>query len=63
MAVDTLVDQKVRSGLTILGIVIGIMSIVGITSLIRGLDESLRESISAMGVLPPRFANTLSVGK
>jgi putative ABC transport system permease protein len=49
MAVDTLIEQKVRSGLTILGIVIGIMSIVGITSLIRGLDESLRESISSMG--------------
>ncbi len=49
MAVATLLEQKVRSGLTILGIVIGIMSIVGITSLIRGLDESLRESISAMG--------------
>ena len=49
MAVATLVEQKVRSGLTILGVVIGITSIVGITSLIRGLDESLRESISAMG--------------
>jgi len=49
MAVATLVEQKVRSGLTILGIVIGIMSIVGITSLIRGLDESLRETIGRMG--------------
>ncbi len=49
MAVATLVEQKVRSGLTILGVVIGITSIVGITSLIRGLDESLRESISALG--------------
>jgi putative ABC transport system permease protein len=49
MAVATLLEQKVRSGLTILGVVIGITSIVGITSLIRGLDESLRESISAMG--------------
>lgn len=49
MAMDTLREQKVRSGLTILGVVIGIMSIVGSTSLIRGLDESLRETIQSMG--------------
>ena len=49
MALDTLRAQKMRSGLTVLGIVIGIMSIVGSTSLIRGLDQSLRESIQAMG--------------
>ena len=49
MALDTLRAQKMRSGLTVLGIVIGIMSIVGCTSLIRGLDQSLRESIASMG--------------
>jgi putative ABC transport system permease protein len=49
MAVATLREQKARSGLTILGVVIGIMSIVGSTSLIRGLDESLRETIRSMG--------------
>ena len=49
MAMDTLREQKVRSGLTILGVVIGIMSIVGSTSLIRGLDESLRSTIQSMG--------------
>ncbi len=49
MALATLREQKARSGLTILGVVIGIMSIVGSTSLIRGLDESLRETIRSMG--------------
>jgi putative ABC transport system permease protein len=49
MAIATLREQKVRSGLTVLGIVIGITSIVGSTALIRGLDKSLRESIQAMG--------------
>ena len=49
MALDTLREQKMRSGLTVLGIVIGIMSIVGSTSLIRGLDQMLRESIQSMG--------------
>ncbi len=49
MALGTLREQKMRSSLTVLGIVIGIMSIVGCTSLIRGLDQSLRESIASMG--------------
>ena len=49
MAVATLRDQKARSSLTILGVVIGIMSIVGSTSLIRGLDQSLRDTIESMG--------------
>ena len=48
MAIETVRDQKVRSGLTILGVVIGITSIVGSTSLIRGLDQSLRDSIRAL---------------
>ena len=49
MAFETLRTQRLRSALTILGIVIGITSIVGMTSIIRGFDESLRESILEMG--------------
>ena len=47
MSIDTLRTSKMRSALTVLGVVIGITSIVGMTSLIRGFDESLRESMSA----------------
>ncbi len=49
MALTTLLEQKMRSGLTVLGVVIGITSIVVSTALIRGLDQLLRESIQAMG--------------
>ena len=49
MAVDTIRTQKLRSSLTILGIVIGITSIVGMTSLIRGFDQSLRDTIRSIG--------------
>src|ERR1019366_2890287 len=49
MSWETLRGNKLRSFLTILGIVIGITSIVGITSLIRGFDNSLRDSISSLG--------------
>ena len=49
MSIDTLRTNKMRSALTVLGVVIGITSIVGMTSLIRGFDNSLRESISQLG--------------
>ena len=49
MAFDTLRTNKLRSALTVLGIVIGITSIVGMTALIRGFDESLRASIRELG--------------
>jgi putative ABC transport system permease protein len=49
MSIDTLRTSKMRSALTVLGVVIGITSIVGMTSLIRGFDKSLRDSIGQMG--------------
>jgi putative ABC transport system permease protein len=49
MSIDTLRTNKMRSALTVLGVVIGITSIVGMTSLVRGFDNSLRESISQLG--------------
>jgi putative ABC transport system permease protein len=57
MAFDTLRTSKLRSALTVLGVVIGITSIVGMTSLIRGFDQSLRDTISTLG------PNTLIVQK
>src|SRR5579862_2641546 len=49
MALDTVGANKMRSALTILGVVIGITSIVGMTALIRGFDQSLRDMIRAIG--------------
>ena len=49
MAADTVRTQKMRSALTILGILIGITSMVGMTSMVRGFDESLRETIQSIG--------------
>jgi len=57
LALDTLRSNKLRSGLTVLGVVIGITSIVGMTSLIRGFDESLRDMIRQLG------PNTIFVAK
>jgi putative ABC transport system permease protein len=49
MAFDTIRSNKMRSALTVLGVVIGVTSIVGMTSLIRGFDSSLRDSINTLG--------------
>src|SRR5215203_1326215 len=49
MAFDTVRTNKMRSALTVLGVVIGITSIVGMTAMIRGFDQSLREMIRAVG--------------
>ena len=57
LALDTLRGNKLRSALTVLGVVIGITAIVGMTSLIRGFDQSLRDSIRSLG------PNTIFVAK
>ena len=49
IAFDTVRTNKTRSGLTVLGVVIGITSIVGMTAIIRGFDQSLRDMIRAIG--------------
>ena len=42
MAFQTLRANKMRSALTIVGVVIGITAIVGMTSLVRGFDSSFK---------------------
>jgi putative ABC transport system permease protein len=49
MAIDTVRANKMRSGLTVLGVVIGITSIVGMTAIIRGFDQSLRDMLRVVG--------------
>ena len=49
MAFDTVRTNKMRSGLTVLGIVIGITAIVGMTSLVRGFDQSVRDLFATIG--------------
>src|SRR6202158_1624621 len=49
MAFDTVRGNKLRAALTGLGVVIGITSIVGMTAMIRGFDQSLRDAIKAIG--------------
>jgi putative ABC transport system permease protein len=49
MALDTLRANKLRSGLTILGIVIGVTTVITISSIISGLNNRVSDWVSSLG--------------
>ena len=49
MALDTLRVNKLRSGLTILGIVIGVTTVITISSVINGLNNRVSDWVSSLG--------------
>jgi putative ABC transport system permease protein len=62
VALDTLRSRKVRSGLTILGIVIGVTSVISVAAIIDGLDGVIKSRIRTFGSrslfitrIPPGF--------
>ncbi len=49
MAVDSIRSHKLRSFLTILGIVIGVMTVIGMVSIIQGLNKSFLSELQSAG--------------
>jgi putative ABC transport system permease protein len=49
MAFDSLKSHKLRSFLTILGIVIGVMTVIGMVSIIQGLNRSFMRQLESVG--------------
>jgi putative ABC transport system permease protein len=49
MALATLWSQKLRSGLTLLGVIIGVATVIAIVSMIQGLNKSIARQIGSLG--------------
>ena len=49
LAFDSLKSNKFRSALTILGVLIGVWSVIAMSSLVSGLDSAVQESINDLG--------------
>ena len=48
-ALESLASNKLRSGLTILGIVIGVAAVIAMISIGRGAENSITGSIQGIG--------------
>src|ERR687889_2884936 len=57
MAVDTLRTNKLRSALTILGVGVGVLTVIFMVSIIQGLNKAFAEQIESLG------SNTIFVSK
>jgi len=49
IALDVIRNHKMRSFLTLLGVIIGVMSIIGVQSLIEGFQKSIHDQIEQLG--------------
>src|SRR5712671_7046993 len=48
-ATQTLLSSKVRSALTVLGIVIGVSSVISMAAIIQGLNKFVQDKVESLG--------------
>ena len=57
MALDTLRTNKLRSALTILGVSVGVLTVIFMVSIIQGLNKAFADQIESLG------SNTIFISK
>ncbi|MEP7028913.1 MAG: ABC transporter permease, partial [Candidatus Eisenbacteria bacterium] len=57
MSWTSMVSNKLRSLLTVLGVIIGVSTVIAMVSLIQGLNESFRRQVQSFG------SNTIYIRK
>lgn len=66
MAMDSLKSHKLRSFLTLLGIMIGVMTVIGMVSIIQGLNRSFLAQLESVGsdlIIIAKFEPGIVVGE
>ncbi|MGQ9672163.1 MAG: ABC transporter permease [Candidatus Aminicenantales bacterium] len=66
MAFDSLKSHKLRSLLTVLGIVIGVMTVIGMVSIIQGLNRSFLSELESVGsdiIIVTKYEPGIQVGR
>jgi putative ABC transport system permease protein len=66
MALQTLRQNKLRSFLTVIGVVIGVVTVMAIASIISGIDLSVRKEVESFGtrsIFIAKFQPGLRVGR
>ena len=57
MAIDAIRKNKLRSSLTLLGISIGVFSVIGVMTAIRTLESSVNRGLMYLQQIPLLFKN------
>jgi len=57
MALDTLRNNKLRSGLTLLSIMVAVATLIAVVALLMGLDRNIQESIQGYGTNTAFFSH------
>src|SRR5438477_10805881 len=66
MALQTLRQNKLRSILTVVGVVIGVVTVMAIASIISGIDLSVRKEVESFGtrsIFIAKFQPGLRIGR
>jgi len=66
MAFDSLRSHKMRAFLTVLGIVIGVMTVIGMVSVIQGLNRSFLRELESVGsdlIIVTKYEPGIQVGR